>query len=360
MVEVSAVILAAGQSTRMNTRIPKVLHEVCGRPMLEWVLSACRSAGVTKHYVVVGYGKDQIVAQYGADGDVRFVEQAEQRGTGHAVMCCREHLAGFEGLTLVLCGDAPLIRTETVKTLIDKHVQEKSAVTLATARMSDPAGYGRIVRDGYGNIQGIVEHNDCTPEQRAISEINPGYFCFNTPLLLEALDKITPNNKKNEYYLTDALHILLDGGHKATAVTAVAEEDAMGVNNRLQLSTVGKIMQQRIQDRLMAEGVTIVDPLNTWIDARAEIGQDTIIEPFTYLHGRIRIGANSRIGAGCVTTDPSGHGAAAIVIGDGATIGPGSVLKAPACVADGRTVAPGSVIGDGDQHTCNDQERHHA
>lgn len=353
MVEVCAVILAAGQSTRMNTRTAKVLHEVCGRPMLEWVLAACRAAGVTKHYVVVGYGKEQIVARYGGDGDVVFVEQAEQRGTGHAVMCCREQLAGFSGLTLVLCGDAPLIRTETVKILIDKHLQEKAAVTLATAVMSEPAGYGRIVRDGYGNIQGIVEHNDCNPAQLTIAEINPGYFCFNTPLLLDALDKIKPNNTKNEYYLTDALHILLTDGHKATAVTAVAEEDAMGVNNRRQLSTAGKIMQQRIQDTLMAEGVTIVDPLNTWIDARAEIGQDTVIEPFTYLHGPVKIGAGSRIGAGCVTTDAAGGTTAAIVLGDGVHIGPGCVLKAPVTVGDGQAIAPGTVIG-GDKEVIHD------
>lgn len=346
MVEVAAVILAAGQSTRMNTRMPKVLHEVCGRPMLEWVLTACRDAGVTKHYVVVGYGKDQIVARYGGCDDVVFVEQAQQRGTGHAVMCCREHLEGFQGLTLVLCGDAPLIRTETVKTLIEKHLQEKSAVTLATAEMNDPTGYGRIVRDGYGNIQGIVEHNDCNPAQLAIGEINPGYFCFNTPHLLEALSKIKPNNKKNEYYLTDALHILLADGFKATAVTAVAEEDAMGVNNRRQLSLAGKIMQQRIQDRLMADGVTIVDPLNTWIDARARIGQDTVIEPFTYLYGQIFIGDNSRIGAGCVTTDAGQPSNGAIVIGSGVVVGPGSVLKGPVHIADGQTIAPGSVISD--------------
>ena len=291
-----AIILAAGQSTRMNTLMPKVLHEVCGRPMLEWVIEACRSAGVQKHVVVVGYGKEQIIERFAGDGDVEFVEQVERKGTGHAVMCCREHLEGFNGQTIILCGDAPLIRTETLKVLIDKHAAEKSAVTLATAVATDPSGYGRIVRDGYGNIQGIVEHNDCNEEQRAINEINPGYFCFQTPMLLNALDKITPNNVKNEYYLTDALHILLADGCKATAVTAVAEEDAMGVNNRKQLSVVGKIMQQRIQERLMVEGVTIVDPPNTWIDARAQIGQDAVIEPFTCISGAVTIGANTRIG----------------------------------------------------------------
>ncbi|RKY13174.1 MAG: UDP-N-acetylglucosamine pyrophosphorylase [Planctomycetota bacterium] len=296
MSERVAIILAAGQSTRMNTKTAKVLHEVCGRPMLEWVLDACRAAGVQKHIVVVGYGKEQIIDRYKDADDIEFVEQTEQKGTGHAVMCCRDNLAGFTGQTLILCGDAPLIRTETLNELTKKHEQEKSAVTLATAVMSDPTGYGRIIRDGYGNIQGILEHNDCDERQRLITEINPGYFCFQTPLLLEALDKITPNNVKNEYYLTDALHLLLADGHKATAVTAVAAEDAMGVNNRRQLSLAGKIMQERIQDRMMDAGVTIVDPPNTWIDARAEIGQDAVIEPFTCISGAVKIGDNCRIG----------------------------------------------------------------
>lgn len=296
MSERVAIILAAGQSTRMNTKKAKVLHEVCGRPMLEWVLEACRKAGVQKHIVVVGYGKEQITERYQDAADVEFVEQPEQKGTGHAVMCCRPLLEGFTGQTLILCGDAPLIRTETLKVLLEKHEQEKSAVTLATAVMQDPAGYGRIIRDGYGNIQGILEHNDCNERQRAITEVNPGYFCFQTPQLLTALDKITPNNVKNEYYLTDALHLLLADGHKATAVTAVAAEDAMGVNNRQQLALVGKIMQERIQERLMGSGVTIVDPPNTWIDARAQIGQDTVIEPFTCISGAVTIGENCRVG----------------------------------------------------------------
>lgn len=296
MSEKIAIILAAGQSTRMNTKVPKVLHEVCGRPMLEWVIEACRNAGVQKHIVVVGYGKEQIFDYYKDASDVEFVEQVERKGTGHAVMCCREQLEGFTGQTLILCGDAPLIRTETLEVLVEKHEQEKSAVTLATAIMPDPTGYGRIVRDGYGNIQGIVEHNDCDEKQLEITEVNPGYFCFQTPMLLDALDKIRPNNVKNEYYLTDALHILLHAGLKATAVTAVPAEDAMGVNNRQQLSLAGKIMQHRIQERLMGSGVTIVDPPNTWIDARARIGQDTVVEPFTCISGAVTIGDNCRVG----------------------------------------------------------------
>ena len=296
MTERIAIILAAGESTRMNTKLPKVLHEVCGRPMLAYVLDACREAGVSRIFVVVGYNKDQVIEQYKDCDDVVFVEQAEQKGTAHAVMCCKEHIAEFRGQVLILCGDGPLIRSETLKTLLDKHTTEMSAATLATTVLDDPAGYGRIERDSYGNIQGIVEENDCTDEQRQIKEINPSYYCFDAPILLETLDKITPDNAKGEYYLTDALHLIIHTGHKVMAVTAVAAEEALGVNDRAQLSCVSKIMQQRIQAGLMSDGVTIVDPDNTWIDARAEIGQDTVIEPFTYIHGQVKIGRDCRVG----------------------------------------------------------------
>jgi len=306
--ECIAVVLAAGQSTRMNTRLPKVLHEVCGRPMLEYVIEACRAAGTKHIFVVVGYGKDQIVRRYSGQRDLVFVEQAEQRGTGHAVLCCREHLKGFDGHTMVLCGDTPLLRKETLQILLDKHIKESSAVTVATAVLADASGYGRIVRDECGALKGIVEHNDCTEQQRQIREINTGYFCYQTPLLLDALGKIRPNNVKNEYYLTDVLHVLLAEGYKAAAVTAVAEEDAMGVNSRAQLAQVGKIMQQRIQGRLMSEGVTIVDPPNTWIDDRARIGQDTIIEPFTCIRGPVRIGTGCRIGPFAYVQDDANLG----------------------------------------------------
>ena len=280
----------------MNTKLPKVLHEVCGRPMLAYVLDACHDVGVEKILVVVGYGKEDIIERYKDDGDIVFVEQTEQKGTGHAVRCCREHLEGFAGLTLILCGDGPLIRSETLKTLTAKHASEMSSATLATTIMEDPTGYGRIIRDLYGNIQGIIEENDCNERQRRIKEVNPAYYCFNTPVLLDAIEKITPNNVRNEYYLTDALHIIIVSGHKVIAVTAVAAEEAMGVNARAQLSQASKIMQSRIQEKLMSSGVTIVDPPNTWIDARAEIGQDTVIEPFTYIHGRVKIGRNCRVG----------------------------------------------------------------
>ncbi len=296
MAERVAIILAAGVSSRMNTRIAKVLHEVCGRPMLAYVLDACRSVGVSKIYCVVGYGADQVKERFGDASDIVWVEQTEQKGTGHAVLCCKEYLADFKGETLVLCGDGPLIRDKTLKILTEKHNAEQAAVTLATAVLNDPNGYGRIIRDVYGNIQGIVEDSDCNRDQLTVKEVNPSYYLFNNEALLDALEKIKPDNVKGEYYLTDALALLIASGRKVVAITAVRPEEAMGVNSRGQLSTASKIMQRRIQHELMDNGVTIVDPGNTWIDARAQIGQDTVIEPFTYIHGEVRIGRGCRIG----------------------------------------------------------------
>ena len=331
MAERVAIILAAGISRRMNTKLPKILHEVCGRPMLAYVLDACRQVGVGKLYVVVGYGGDQVRASFADSTDIVWVEQKEQRGTADAVMCCRGHLKDFEGETLVLCGDGPLIRAETLRTVIEKHEKENSAATLATAVLEDATGYGRIIRDAYGNIQGIVEHSDCNAEQLKIHEVNPSYYLFNNRILFEAAAKVRPDNVKNEYYLTDALSVIIGSGMKVIAVTAVRPEEAMSVNSRAQLSEAGKIMQRRIQQELMNNGVTIVDPDNTWIDARAEIGQDTVIEPFTYIHGVVKIGNGCRIG-------PFAY------LRDGMENGPGSASSGPAEVKDGSVVSPCSAV----------------
>ena len=314
MAEKLAIILAAGASTRMKTALPKALHEVCGRPMLDYVVDACRTAGVGRIIVVVGYGKERIIEQYQGQDDISFVEQVEQKGTGHAVLCCKEQLKDFDGVTMVVCGDGPLIKGETLKTLVDKHLNEKSSMTLGTAIMDDPFGYGRIARDQYGNIQGIVEHNDCDNDQLRIHEINPSLYCFDNKVMLDALGRITPNNVKNEYYITDALGIVITDGHKVIAVTAVSPEEVIGVNSRKQLSECGKIMQKRVQDWFMDNGVTIVDPPNTWIDARVEIGQDSVIEPFTCIYGKVKIGSNCRIGPFVCLNDGA-------VIEDGETTG---------------------------------------
>lgn len=396
MAERAAIILAAGVSKRMNTQIAKVLHEVCGRPMLAYVLDACRDAGVTKMYAVVGFSAEQVKERFGDADDIVWVQQDEQLGTAHAVSCCQEHLRDFQGQTLILCGDGPLIQSRTLKTLIENHEAGQSAATLATAVLDDPTGYGRIIRDAYGNIQGIVEDSDCTEEQLAIKEVNPSYYLFNNKILLEALEKVKPDNVKQEYYLTDAVSGIIATGHKVVAVTAVQPDEAMGVNSRAQLSVASKIMQQRIQRQLMENGVTIVDPGNTWIDARAQIGQDTVIEPFTYIHGEVKIGQacrvgpfaylrhgtvlkndvilgvytevknstlangvrarhhsyigdatvgqNVNVGAGSITANFNGQKVYRTNIGDNCYIGSGSILIAPLELKDGSHVNAGTVV----------------
>ena len=296
MAETVAIILAAGISSRMKTQKAKVLHEVCGRPLLTYVLDACRDAGINKMYVVVGFSAEQVQEHFADSDDIVWVKQAQQLGTGHAVLCCKEHLKDFDGNTMILCGDGPLIRSQTLQKLIQEHNAENSAATLATAILDDPSGYGRIHRDENGNILGIVEHSDCTEEQLEINEINPSYYLFNNKILFDILANVKPDNAKGEYYLTDVISGILKTDKKVIAISALEPEEAVSINSRLQLSEVGKIMQRRIQQRLMENGVTIVDPDNTWIDAKTRVGQDTIIEPFTYIHGEVTIGQNCRIG----------------------------------------------------------------
>jgi len=396
MAETAAIILAAGISKRMNTQIAKVLHEVCGRPMLAYVLDACRQVGVKRIYVVVGFSAEQVKEQFGGSDDIVWVEQDRQLGTGHAVLCCKEHLKDFDGQTMILCGDGPLIRAQTLKILIKKHESGQSAATLATAVLDDPTGYGRIIRDTYGNMQGIVEDSDCTPAQLAIREINPSNYLFNNKILFQTLEKVKPDNVKHEYYLTDAVSGILATGHKVEAITAVPPDEAIGINSRSQLSEASKIMQRRIQRQLMEDGVTIVDPDNTWIDARAQIGQDTVIEPFTYIHGQVIIGQGCRVGpfaylrdgtvlkndvvlgvytevknstlsdgvrarhhsfigdaivgrnvnvgAGSITANFDGQKVNETVIGDNCYIGSGAVLIAPLELNAGSNVGAGKVV----------------
>jgi bifunctional UDP-N-acetylglucosamine pyrophosphorylase/glucosamine-1-phosphate N-acetyltransferase len=277
---IGAVILAAGKGTRLKTERPKVLHEICGRPMLHYVLDACRAAGVHQSVVVVGYQKDQVIEACRGQDDLVFVEQKEQLGTGHAILVCRDQLLGKFDHLLVLCGDGPLIRRETIQLVLQRHLDDGAAVTLATAEVDDPDGYGRIHRDAHtGRLLGIVEHKDCTPEQRRIREINPSYYCFNADELLASILQIDNKNAKGEYYITDTLGLLIQDGKQAVAITAVPPEDVFSINSRQDLALVNRIMRDRILNKLMDEGVTIVDPQSTWIDDRAVIGRDTIVHP---------------------------------------------------------------------------------
>jgi len=289
----TAVILAAGRSTRMKSNKPKVLHEVCGRSMLEHVLSACWEAGCTRALVVVGYGKEAVMQSLAGEERITWVEQQEQLGTGHAVRVCEPELKKLHGDIFVLAGDGPMIRGQVLRTLLQAHRDDKADASMATAILDDPFGYGRVIRDSSGEFLGIVEQADATPEQAAVKEIFPSYYCFRQEALLLALGKLTAENKKREYYMTDAFGILRRLGKRVTAVQAVAADDVLAANTREQLADVDAAMQRRIQRQLRENGVTIINSEQTYIECGVTIGVDTVIQPFTY------IGRDSVIGAEC-------------------------------------------------------------
>lgn len=233
----------------MRSDLVKVLHEVCGRPMLEWVIDACRDAGCERIIVVVGHQGDRVRDAFSDDSRVEFVEQRERLGTGHAVMQAAPYLAGYEGDVFVLAGDGPLLRSETLRILLETHRAKAAAATLATAEVNDPTGYGRIVRDSGGAFEAIVEERDATPAQRRIREINPSYYCFRTPHLLEALDELSNENASGEYYLTDTLGALRARGERIALVTAVDPEDVLSVNTPEQLAEVDAILARRLKQQ---------------------------------------------------------------------------------------------------------------
>jgi bifunctional UDP-N-acetylglucosamine pyrophosphorylase/glucosamine-1-phosphate N-acetyltransferase len=310
----AAIILAAGKSTRMKSNKPKVLHEVCGKPMLHYVLQACYSAGVERVLVVVGYAKDEVIARFADDERISWVEQSEQLGTGHAAKMCEPELRKHPNDDVfILTGDGPMIRDEILRTLLDAQQSDRAAASMATALLDDPFGYGRIIRDGSGNFLDIIEQIDCTSEQRDIREVFPSYYCIKAEELIDALAKLKNDNKKSEYYLTDIYGILRREGKRITAVQAVAPEDVLAVNTRQQLMQVDGAMQDRIQRKLMESGVSIVSPVNTYIQAGCVIGADTSIEPFTFIGCDCEIGAECQIG-------PFAALPAASIVPEGSTI----------------------------------------
>jgi bifunctional UDP-N-acetylglucosamine pyrophosphorylase/glucosamine-1-phosphate N-acetyltransferase len=323
---VKSLIMAAGMSTRMKSARPKVLHEVCGKAILSYILDACREAGIPEQIVIVGAMREPIMAAYAQAKDIRWVVQEPQLGTGHAVMVAQESLAGFTGDLAILVGDAPMVRPETVRTLLETHRREGAAATLLTAILDDPKWFGRIVRDAAGNVRRIVEARDATAGERAIREVNPAFYAFRWPALRQVLGRITNSNVKKEYYLTDAVGLLIEAGEKVVAVPAAEPDEVEAVNSREDLAHVTTLMRRRIAKRLMDEGVTITDPASTYIDAGVTIGQDTIIGPCTVIQGPAEIGRNCRVG-------PLAH------------LGPGTVLQDGAVAAAKPLKAPGTRRG---------------
>lgn len=295
MEDLSAVILAAGQGTRMKSNLPKVLHQVCGIPMVKQVVRIVKNAGCETCIAVTGF-KEALVREALGDS-VAFVHQKEQLGTGHAVMQAMPLLEDKDdGYVLVICGDTPLLRTETIKNLIDTCVNEKASATVLTARLDDPFGYGRVIRDANGHMVCIVEQKDGTPEQLSVNEINTGTYCFHVKDLADALKKIDNNNAQQEYYLTDVFEIMISEGKNVIPVVAADSDETMGVNSCRQLAAANKVLFQRKAEELMDAGITLIDPDNTYIEQDVKVGRDTVILPGTILRGNTVIGENCVLG----------------------------------------------------------------
>lgn len=285
-----AVVLAAGQGTRMKSKLYKVLHSVCGKPMVQHVVDSLNELQADRIVVVVGHGADKVKEQLGSD--VEYAMQEEQLGTAHAVMQVAPILKGRKGTTLVLSGDEPLISSETLEALVAHHEANQAAATILTRVMDNPTGYGRIIRGEDGGVERIVEQKDATEEEQCVKEINTGTYCFDNEKLFAILEKVDNNNAQGEYYLPDAVEILKSQGERIEA--SITEEITIGVNDRVALAKAESMMRERILTKHMKEGVTIIDPSNTYIEADVVIGRDSIIYPGTL------IGAGTVIGEECV------------------------------------------------------------
>ncbi|WP_035987728.1 bifunctional UDP-N-acetylglucosamine diphosphorylase/glucosamine-1-phosphate N-acetyltransferase GlmU [Leptolyngbya sp. KIOST-1] len=335
---VAVAILAAGRGTRMKSSLPKVLHSVGGKSMVERVIDGLAELRPSHTLIVVGFGQDQVKAALAHIPGLTFVEQKEQLGTGHAVQQVIPYLEGFDGDLLVLNGDVPLLRAETIQHLVSTHQQNSNAATLLTAQFKDPTGYGRVFCTDQNLITEIVEHRDCSPAQRQNPRINAGVYCFNWAKLMMVLPHLSADNDQQEYYLTDVVKDL----SPAMAVDVADSQEIFGINSRKQLAEAYAILQDRIKDHWMAAGVTLIDPDSTTIDTTVRLEPDVVIEPQTHLRGNTAVGAGSRIGPGSLIED-SQIGANATVafsvvsestVGSGARVGPYAHLRGAAIVGD--------------------------
>lgn len=358
MSEIEAVVLAAGKGTRMVSALPKVLHPICGRPMIAYVLETLAQVGVPSPMVVVGHGAEQVRRALG-DG-VRYAVQAEPLGTGHAVLQALPLLEGHTGTVLIIYGDVPFLRQETVETLLAHHRAQGAAATILTDLRDDPSGYGRVVRDARGNVRRIVEEPDASAEEREIREVNAGMYAVEAGALREALRALRPANAQGEYYLTDAVGALLDGGQTVAAVVAPSSQEATGINSRVDLARAEAAMRAMLLERLMLGGVTVLDPQATYVHAGVRVGRDTVLHPGTSLEGRTVVGEGCSIGPHARLVDADVGDRVAIVassveastVGDDCRIGPYSRLRPG--VRLGRFVEVGNfaemknaTVGDG-------------
>lgn len=367
---IKTVILAAGEGTRMKSKKSKVMFEAAGFPLVKWVVRAAEDVS-EETIIVVGKGADDVKAYFGEEA--KYALQSERKGSGHAVMCAREHFEGKGGYILILAGDSPVITKETINSLVEKTIDEKFDICLLSAVFEDATGYGRIIRNEKGEVLKIVEHKDASEEQRAIKEVNASVYCVKEELLSDCLKKITPANAQGEYYLTDIVEMASEGGKKVGAMVVKDNDECMGVNTRVQLAEVSEKLNQRILKQHMLNGVSIIDPKNTYISAQTQIGVDTVIYPNVVLEGECIIGEgcmlypgsrieNSKVG------DMTKIQSSVIVdscIGDNSTIGPFAYLRPMSSVGnncrvgdfvevknaqikDGAKVSHLTYIGDGE------------
>jgi bifunctional UDP-N-acetylglucosamine pyrophosphorylase/glucosamine-1-phosphate N-acetyltransferase len=347
----AVIILAAGEGTRMKSSTPKVLHTVCGRTMLDHVVAAARELAPGRLIIVAGRRRSQVaahIAQHAPEAEV--VIQDRQGGTGHAVRTVIEAAGLIRGTVVVTYADTPLLRGATLAELVRAHHAQTAAVTALTARVSDPTGYGRIVRDADGNFAAIVEQADATADQRAIDEINSGMYAFDGDLLADAIKRVPTDNAKGEEYLTDVAGILRGEGHSVATVQCRDPDEVLGVNDQAQLAWARKVLNERLVDSWLRAGVTIVDPATTWVDVDVRLAPGAQIRPGTQLEGRTVIAAGARIGPGCLLRDTTVAEDATVVqsvcesaeVGAGARVGPFAHLTAGARLAPGGTKTGGS------------------
>ena len=331
---VEAVILAAGKGRRMVSALPKVVHRICGRAMVAYVLDTLAELGIASPIVVVGHEGDQVRAILG--GRARYVVQGEQLGTGHAVIQALPLLEGFAGTVLILYGDVPLLRSETLDTLLAHHHAQGAAATVLTDLREDPTGYGRIVRDTSGNVRRIVEELDASPDEREVREINAGTYAIEAGALRDALRMVQPANAQGEYYLTDVIGLLLERGHTVAAVVAGDSHETMGINSRRELAEVEAVMRRTILGEVMDGGVTVIDPATTFVHAGVQVGRDTVLHPGVHLEGATTVGEGCTIGPNARLVDAQIGSRVTIVastitkssVDDDSRVGPYSNLRA--------------------------------
>ncbi|PLX97145.1 MAG: bifunctional UDP-N-acetylglucosamine diphosphorylase/glucosamine-1-phosphate N-acetyltransferase GlmU [Desulfuromonas sp.] len=325
----AAVILAAGKGTRMKSRLPKVMHRLLGQPLLHYPLQRAEEVGCDPQVLVVGHGRESVAAAC-SQPSVRLAEQKDQLGTGHALLCAASSLEDFSGTLLLLCGDVPLLRRETLEALLVQHDQAGAAVTVLTAEVENPHGYGRIVREGE-DVACIVEEKDADATQKAIREINTGIYAFSAPWVFSALEGVGRDNAQGEYYLTDVVALARKEGKRVCAVVMDAPCEAMGINDRGQLAEASALLRQRVSQQLMRDGVTLIDPATTYVDTTVSISPDTVLHPGVHIHGRTSIGRDCEIGPGVTIRDCQ--------IGERVHIKSGSVLQ-ESRVGDATDIGP--------------------